>query len=107
MPVIPAIGPLDGANGSKFRSDLYLFNNSGQPKTLTLQAKLWDVPENPNTLQFTLLPFEARVIRDVLQTAFGKTGIARLRFSAQGSAADTSVRVTSPTYTIDPNAGHP
>jgi hypothetical protein len=105
MRVIPAIGHLDGANGSKFRSDLYLFNTSSQVKMLTLQAKLWDVPENPNTLQFTLLPFEARVIRDVLQTAFGKTGIARLRFSAQGSAADTSVRVTSRTYTIDPNGG--
>ncbi|HEY8181922.1 MAG TPA: hypothetical protein VII32_06750 [Thermoanaerobaculia bacterium] len=105
MRVIPAIGHLDGANGSKFRSDLYLFNNSGQPKTLTLQAKLWDVPENPSTLQFTLLPFEARVIRDVLSTAFGKTGIARLRFTSQGSTNDTSVRVTSRTYTIDPNGG--
>jgi hypothetical protein len=105
MRVIPAIGHLDGANGSKFRSDLYLFNNSAQPKMLTLQAKLWDVPESPNTLQFTLLPFEARVIRDVLQTAFGKTGIARLRFSSQGSANDTSVRVTSRTYTVDPNGG--
>jgi hypothetical protein len=105
MRVIPAIGHLDGANGSKFRSDLYLFNNSGQPKTLTLQAKLWDVPENPNTLSFTLLPFEARVIRDVLATAFGKTGIARLRFTSQGSTNDTSVRVTSRTYTIDPNGG--
>ena len=103
--VIPAIGHLDGANGSKFRSDLYLFNNSGSPKTLTLQAKLWDVPENPSTLQFTLLPFEARVIRDVLQTAFGKSGIARLRFTSQGSFNDTSVRVTSRTYTIDPNGG--
>jgi hypothetical protein len=105
MRVIPAIGHLDGANGSKFRSDLYLFNNSSQPKTLTLQAKLWDVPENPSTLQFTLLPFEARVIRDVLATAFGKTGIARLRFTSQGSFNDTSVRVTSRTYTIDPNGG--
>jgi hypothetical protein len=105
MRVIPAIGHLDGANGSKFRSDLYLFNNSSQAKSLTLQAKLWDVPENPSTLQFTLLPFEARVIRDVLATAFGKTGIARLRFTAQGSTNDTSVRVTSRTYTIDPNGG--
>jgi len=105
MRVIPAIGHLDGANGSKFRSDLYLFNNSAQAKTLTLQAKLWDVPENPSTLQFTLLPFEARVIRDVLLTAFGKTGIARLRFTAQGSTNDTSVRVTSRTYTIDPSGG--
>jgi hypothetical protein len=105
MRVIPAIGHLDGANGSKFRSDLYLFNNSSQVKTVTLQAKLWDVPQNPTTIPFTLLPFEARVIRDVLLAAFGKTGIARLRFTAQGSTNDTSVRVTSRTYTIDPSGG--
>src|SRR5207253_238597 len=105
MRVIPAIGHLDGANGSKFRSDLYLFNNSAQAKTLNLQAKLWDVPESPSTLPLTLLPFEARVIRDVLMTAFGKTGIARLRFTIQGSSTDTSVRVTSRTYTIDANGG--
>lgn len=105
MRTIPAIGHLDGANGSKFRSDLYLFNNSSQAKTLTLQAKAWDIPENPTTLPLTLLPHEARVIRDVLLNAFGKTGIARLRFTVQGSTTDTSVRVTSRTYTIDPNGG--
>ena len=105
MRVIPAIGHLDGANGSKFRSDLFLYNNSSQPKTLTLQAKLWDVPENPSTLPLTLLPHEARVIRDVLLTAFGKVGIARLRFSSQTGTTDTSVRVTSRTYTIDPTGG--
>jgi hypothetical protein len=105
MRVIPAIGHLDGANGSKFRSDLYLFNNSSLAKTLTLQAKLWDVPENPSTLPLTLLPHEARVIHDVLLTAFNKTGIARLRFTLQGPITDTSVRVTSRTYTVNPDGG--
>jgi hypothetical protein len=105
MRTIPAIGHLDGANGSKFRSDLFLFNNSSLPKTVMLQAKLWDVPENPTTLPLTLLPHEARVIRDVLFTAFGRVGIARLRFTLQGPSTDTSVRVTSRTYTIDPNGG--
>ena len=105
MRVIPAIGHLDGANGSKFRSDLFLFNDSSQAKTLTLQAKLWDVAANPTPLPLTLLPHEARVIRDVLQTAFGLTGIARLRFTLQGSVSDTSVRVTSRTYTVDPDGG--
>ncbi|HEY8133748.1 MAG TPA: hypothetical protein VII12_17850 [Thermoanaerobaculia bacterium] len=105
MRVIPAIGHLDGANGSKFRSDLFLYNNSSQPKTLTLQAKLWDVPENPSTLPLTLLPHEARVIRDVLLTAFSKVGIARLRFTSQTGTTDTSVRVTSRMYTIDPSGG--
>jgi hypothetical protein len=105
MRVIPAIGHIDGANGSKFRSDLYLYNHSAQVKTVNLQAKLWDVPESPTTIPLTLLPHEARTIRDVLLTAFGKTGIARLRFTIQGSSTDTSVRVTSRTYTIDANGG--
>jgi hypothetical protein len=105
MRIIPAIGHIDGANGSRFRSDLYLYNHSAQVKTVTLQAKLWDVPESPTTIPLTLLPHEARTIRDVLLTAFGKTGIARLRFTIQGSSTDTSVRVTSRTYTIDANGG--
>src|SRR5207253_8419575 len=84
MRVIPAIGHIDGANGSKFRSDLFLLNTSSQVKTVTLHAKLWDVPESPTIIPLTLLPHEARVIRDVLQNAFGKTGVARLQFTSQG-----------------------
>jgi hypothetical protein len=99
---IPAIGHLDGANGSRFRSDLYLFNPSNEVRAVTLEAKLWDVPESPAFLSLTLLPNEARVIRDVLLTAFGKTGIARLRATAQGAAG---VRVTSRTYNVDSNGG--
>ena len=45
------------------------------------------------------------MIRDVLLTAFGKVGIARLRFTSQTGFTDTSVRVTSRTYTIDPSGG--
>ena len=40
---IPAIGHVDGANGSRFRSDLFLFNPSDQVKGITLTAKRWDV----------------------------------------------------------------
>jgi hypothetical protein len=99
--VIPAIGHLDGANGSRFRSDLYLFNPSDQPRSVGLDAKAWDVPESPAFLSLTLLPNEARVIRDVLLTAFGKTGIARLRYTSQAGG----VRVTSRTYNVDSNGG--
>ena len=102
--MIPAIGPLDGANGSRFRSDLYLFNPSAQPRGVTLEAKAWDTPEQPAFLSLTLLPNEARVIRDVLSTAFGKTGIARLRFTSQ-SPGNSGVRVTSRTYSIADNGG--
>ncbi len=103
--VIPAIGHLDGANGSKFRTDLYLFNNSDTAKFLTLQAKVWDSSDPVTAFPLTLLPREARLIPDVLKTAFNKSGIARLRYFQQGTSTDTSVRVTSRTYTIDDNGG--
>jgi hypothetical protein len=103
--VIPAIGHLDGANGSKFRTDLYLFNNSDSPKFVTLQAKVWDAAGGPVSFPLTLLPREARTIPDVLKTAFNQSGIARLRYFQQGTTTDTSVRVTSRTYTIDDNGG--
>ena len=101
---IPAIGHLDGANNSKFRSDLFLYNPASTPRTVTLQAKMWDSSEQPITLNLTMLGNEARVIRDVLQTAFGRTGIARLRYQSQTSDS-IGVRVTSRTYNVDENGG--
>ncbi|MCU1348583.1 MAG: hypothetical protein JWO56_1613, partial [Acidobacteria bacterium] len=101
---IPAIGHLDGANNSKFRSDLFLFNPAREPRTVTLQAKMWDTTEQPISLNLTMLPNEARVIRDVLSTAFGRTGIARLRYLSS-SPDNVGVRVTSRTYNVDENGG--
>ncbi len=102
--MIPAIGHLDGANGAKFRSDVYLFNPSDQPRAVTLEAKSWEIAESPAFLTLTLLPNEARVIRDALVTAFGKTGIARLRYTSQ-TPGGSGVRVTSRTYNVDSNGG--
>jgi hypothetical protein len=101
---IPVIGHLDGANGSKFRSDLFLFNSSEQPQPITLTAKRWDVPENEVIVNLTLNPRESRTIRDVLPTLFGRTGIARLRY-VSNSYESSGVRVTSRLYTIDPSGG--
>ncbi len=100
---IPVIGHVDGANNSQFRSDLYLYNPAGQTRTVTLQVKPWDTPESPNAISLTMLPNEARVIRDVLFTVFGRTGLARLRYQSTSDAA--SIRVTSRTYTIDKDGG--
>ena len=102
---IPAIGHLDGANGSKFRSDLYLYNPSPESRTVTLQAKAWDVPESPTSVNFTLLGGEARIIPDALTKLFGKTGIARLRYQSFDFTGGQGVRVTSRTYSIDENGG--
>jgi hypothetical protein len=102
---IPAIGHLDGANGSKFRSDLYLYNPSPQARSVSLQAKAWDTPESPTTINFTLLAGEARVIPDALNKLFGKTGIARLRYQSFDNVGGLGVRVTSRTYSINEDGG--
>lgn len=99
---IPAIGHLDGANDSQFRSDLYIYNPSPQTRFVTIQAQMWDNPQTLN-LPMTLLPNEARVIRDVLKTAFNRSGIARLRYQSTGDS--NGVRITSRTYSVDKNGG--
>ncbi|PYQ29152.1 MAG: hypothetical protein DMF56_12810 [Acidobacteria bacterium] len=99
---IPAIGHVDGANGSKFRSDLYLLNPASTQRQVFLEAKRWDTTEAALRASFTLQPGEARVYRDVLPTLFGVTGIARLRVTAPG---EDGVRVTSRTYNINEDGG--
>ena len=98
--VIPVIGHVDGANGSHFRSDIYLFNPTSQTSTVTLEAKQWDAA-TVLTRSFTLLPREARVIPDVLPTLFQMTGLARLRYWS--NTFGDGVRVTSRTYTVEPS----
>jgi hypothetical protein len=100
---IPAVGHLDGANNSKFRSDLYLLNLSTEVRTVMLEATSWDGGV-PKTVQFTLLPNEDRVIRDVLPRLFGMTGFARLRYMSFGDDAE-GVRVTSRAYNQLENGG--
>lgn len=102
---IPAIGHIDGANNSKFRSDLFLFNPASTPSTVTLQINPWDGTPGA-TLNLTLLAFEARVVRDGLMAIFGRTGIARLRYQSTNSTGSTaSVRVTSRTYSLNADGG--
>jgi hypothetical protein len=99
---IPVIGHLDGANGSRFRSDVYLYNPNSRTRTITLQAKKWDSPSQFQT-NFTLLPHESRVIPDALKTLFGQEGLARLRYSTNDWEPGEGVRVTSRTYTVEPS----
>jgi hypothetical protein len=102
---IPAIGHVDGANNAKFRSDLYLINPVGDAVMVVLQMTPWD-GTTAKTLTLTLLPHEARVIRDVLMAAFGRTGIARLRYQSETFAGNTAnVHVTSRTYTLNDDGG--
>jgi hypothetical protein len=95
---IPVIGHVDGANGSRFRSDLYLLNPADFPQTVTLEAKQWDTPTR-RTVQFTLLPQEGRMISDALSRLFGMTGLARLRYTSWNAVS--GIRATSRTYTVE------
>jgi len=103
--IIPAIGHLDGANGSHFRTDLYLYNPTSAPQSLYFMVDSWDRSAGSAYLSMTLLPNEARVIQDVLKTAFGMTGIARMRVVAQGGSSGGGIRFTSRTYTVDASGG--
>ncbi|MEA2163058.1 MAG: hypothetical protein QOK37_1185 [Thermoanaerobaculia bacterium] len=101
---IPAIGHLDGVNGSKFRSDVYLYNNATTSKYVTLAMKMWDSSAS-SAVTILMQANEARVLSDILFSFFGRTGIARLRVTASGATTDTSIRVSSRTYTVDANGG--
>jgi hypothetical protein len=98
--VIPVIGHLDGANGSRFRSDLYLHNPNATTRTVVLEATRWNARETV-VRQFTLLPNESRTISDAAFTVFQMQGLARLRYWSNDPGE--GVIVTSRTYTIDDN----
>ncbi len=97
---IPVIGHLDGANGSKFRSDVYLYNPGSTSRTVTIVAKKWDSNEQ-KAINFTVLPRENRVIPDALKTLFGMEGLARLSYSTNDWEPGEGVRLTSRTYTVE------
>ena len=103
---IPVIGHVDGAHGSRFRSDIYLLNLGSTARSVTLEVKRWDSNDFPRQMRFTLLPNEARVIPDVLMRLFNMEGLARLRYWSDGGQGDTSgIRVTSRTYNIREDGG--
>lgn len=99
---IAVMGHVDGANDSKFRTDVYLFNPTAETRFVTLTAQPWNTSEQQVSIPMTLLPNEARVIRDAYFTLFGRTGVAKLRFQ---SNLNGGVRVTSRTYSLDENGG--
>jgi hypothetical protein len=103
---IPAIVHAAGAQGAAYRSDLFLFNPADGVRTVRLLVKSWSTNEAEQTLLLTLLPRESKAIRDALLTAFGRTGVARLRFQTDaGEDVSGGVRVTSRAYTADSSGG--
>ena len=102
---IPALVHADGRNGARFRSDLFLYNDNDALTSVTLAAKPWSSNATETIVTLTLLPREAKVVRDALSVVFQQSGVARLRFVSNGSGAGTGVRVTSRTYTVRPDGG--
>jgi hypothetical protein len=99
-----AVGHVEGANGTHFRTDVYVFNNSDASHTVYLQPTMWDGTPLPFQW-FTLQPHEARVFPDVLWDTFHRSGMARMRLWSSGSTTDPSIRATARTYTVDAQGG--
>jgi hypothetical protein len=102
--MFPAVGHVDGANGTHFRTDVYVFNNSDEIRTLYLQPTLWNGTPIPFQW-FTMQPHEVRVFSDVLFETFHRSGMARMRVWSGGATSDVSLRATARTYTVDENGG--
>ena len=102
---IPALVHADGRNGARFRSDLFLYNDSDAPASVTLAAKRWDSTAPEKLVTLTLFPREAKAVRDALTAVFQLEGVARLRFMAGEGGAGLGVRVTSRAYTVRPDGG--
>lgn len=105
MRSIPALVHADGRNGARFRSDLFLYNDTDAPTTVTLAAKPWDSAADEAIVTLTLLAREGKVVRDALAAVFRLEGVARLRFVSFGNGAGTGIRATSRAYTVRPDGG--
>jgi hypothetical protein len=99
---IPVIGHLDGAHGSQFRTDLYIYNPTAQDRGVVLRYYPWNTNEPSDYRYVYLKPNESRVIRDAYRSLFAKTGLARLEYF---SSTTGNVRVMSRTYNVDANGG--
>jgi len=103
---IPALVHTGGAGGAEWRSDLYLFNPTGETQTVFLSARSWTSPADVRSVSFTLLPEESKVVRDALLAAFGMTGVARVTFQSGASpTTNEGVRATSRTWTASSGGG--
>lgn len=83
---LPVVGSAAGVNGTAFRSDVYLTNNSASPVGLTIAfyASSASPKSGPTaTLVTTLNPGEQRIYRDMVRAQFGiDPGTGALRVTA-------------------------
>jgi hypothetical protein len=103
--VLPAVGHVDGANGTHYQTDLFLFNNGSKAMTVNMLVTMWN-GSSQGGRYVVLNPGESRVIPDVLFTLWQRSGIARMRVTSGGnSTTDPSIRITARTYTTDAKGG--
>lgn len=102
---IPAIVHDTDADGVTWRSDLFLANRSPSAVTVLLRAAPWNTSSFPVAFALTMFPDETRVIRDVLRTAFGMSGRARLEVAPETPYPWADIRATSRTYTVAAGGG--
>lgn len=103
--LIPIIGHLDGAQGSRFRTDLFLFNPSDQVRSVVLQTRPLDRSAPIAQQSITLLPRESKVIPDVYKTLFDRTGTGRLLFQSTNQFEGNGIRVSARIYSEREDGG--
>jgi hypothetical protein len=82
--IVPALVHLDGEDGSRFRTDLFIGNSSGSPVTLFLSAESWQKNSDVVFAEVEIPPNETRRFEDVLLSLFETTGIANRDLSHVG-----------------------
>jgi len=103
--MIPIVAHLDGAQGSRFRTDLFLFNPSDTAKSVFMQTRPLDLSEPDASVSVLLLPHESKVIPDMYRTLFNRTGVGRLLFQSGNVADSNGIRVTARVYSLREDGG--
>ena len=78
--IIPVVAHLDGAGGSKWRSDIYISNPSEEPKSITIEYRSTS-GARVGTITGTVGPLSSAFVDDVLQNWFAVAGGGQLEIT--------------------------
>ncbi|MGE5234762.1 MAG: DUF5719 family protein [Acidobacteriota bacterium] len=94
---LPSLANAGGLNGTRWRSDVTLYNGSPDPAVVRLEL-LEAGQDNtfPRVATISLSPRSSQWISNVLETLFGRTGTAALRVVSESG----DVRASARTYTL-------
>jgi subtilisin-like proprotein convertase family protein len=82
----------DGANNTRWRTDLWLTNVTSEPRSITVT--FFSLDGTPNGRNLSLAANESRVVEDVVQTLFGMSAAM-----GQIAISESDLLVTSRTWT--------